>query len=224
MKRIDHVGSVVEVHQGEGPPRLPRQAPVGPAQEARSGERAPARMGGAPHAGIGDQGTHAHPSRRLSGRVRAQRHRQRRARALGDGRGRAQPDRAGHHARARRAHAGQGQVDADRRVRHAAVPGEPRNRGHGDRPRRAHPATRRRATEPHRGSGGAQASRRRGPGLFRDDRHRPQEQRRPLPCREPAPAYAALLPQGRCRHDRAPISPLPKRAASSSARTRATPT
>ena len=30
----------------------------------------------------------------------------------------------------------------------------------------------------------------------------PQEQRRPLPGREPAPAHAALLPEGRRRHDR----------------------
>ena len=33
--------------------------------------------------------------------------------------------------------------------------------------------------------------------VFADnDRHRPHEQRRPLPGREPAPAHAALLPQG----------------------------
>ena len=32
-----------------------------------------------------------------------------------------------------RAHAGQVQVDADRRVRHAAVPGDPRDQGHRDR-------------------------------------------------------------------------------------------
>ena len=65
--------SVLEVHRGQGPSRLPRQAAVGPAQEARPGERAPARVGGAAHAGVGDQGAHADPPRRLSGGVRAQR-------------------------------------------------------------------------------------------------------------------------------------------------------
>ena len=40
---------------------------------------------------------------------------------------------------------------------------------------------------------------RRGAGLLRNDRHRPEEQRRPLPRREPAPAHAAVLPAGPTR-------------------------
>ena len=39
MKRVDHAGSVLEIHQGEGPRRLPRQTAVGPAQEARPREQ-----------------------------------------------------------------------------------------------------------------------------------------------------------------------------------------
>ena len=79
------------------------------------------------------------------------------------------------------------------------VPRASRHRGDGDRPRRAHPATRRRAAEPHRRAGGPQAARRRRAGLLRDDRHRPEEQRRPLPRREPAPAHAAVFPAARTR-------------------------
>ena len=61
--------------------------------------------------------------------------------------------------------------------------------------------------------------------VFADnDRHRPEEQRRPLPGREPAPAHAAVLPQGRRGHDRRQLRRRRDRHASSSAPTRATPT
>ena len=98
-----------------------------------------------------------------------------------------------------RKHAGQGQVDADRRMRDAAFSREPRHRSDGNRPRRTHPAARRRAAEPHRRSRRAQASRRRCAGVLTDHRHRPGQQRRALPCREPATAHAALLPARRTR-------------------------
>ena len=130
-------------------------------------------VGGAALAGVGDQGAHADASWRLSGGVRAQRDRERRAGPLGEGRRRAQPDRVRHPERAQRANAGQGQVDAHRRVRHAAVPRESRHRGHGDGSGRAHPAARRRAAEPHRRARGPQAANRRGAGVFRHHRHRP---------------------------------------------------
>ena len=195
---------VVEVHRGDGPRRVPRPAPVGPAQEARPRERGDARVGGAARARLGDQGAHAHPSRRLPGGVRAQRHRQRRARALGARRRRAQPDRATTSCATRGAKtAGQDQVDAHRRVRDAPLPRAARHRGDRDRPRRAHPAARRRAAEPHRGAGGAQAAQRRGRGLRRaPSAPIPTNSDVALPGREPAPAHAAVLPRRRRRHDR----------------------
>ena len=75
MKRIDHAEASSTVHQGQGPHRLPRQAAVGPAQEARPRKRAAPRMGGAALARLGDQGTHADPPRRLPRGIRAQRDR-----------------------------------------------------------------------------------------------------------------------------------------------------
>ena len=50
-------------------------------------------MGGAALARLGDQGAHAHPSRRLPRGIREERHRQRHGRALGARRRGAQPDR-----------------------------------------------------------------------------------------------------------------------------------
>ena len=65
---------------------------------------------------------------------------------------------------------------------------------------------------------------RRGRGVRRDDRHRPEQQRRPLSRRSAARSNAAADPQCRRRHDRLQFRASPRPAPSSSAPTRATPT
>ena len=139
-----------------------RRAAVGSPAEARPRDARHSRMGGAALARLGDQGAHAHASRRISRAVRGERARERHPRALGARRRRAQPHRPRHSRRSRRQVADQEQVDADRGVRLPALHGVGRDRGDRDRSRRAHPAARPRRPEPHRGAGRAQAQDRRG--------------------------------------------------------------
>ena len=154
---------VVEVHRGEGPRRLPRQAAVGPAQEARPRERAHARNGRscATLASAIKEHTLTHLADYLE-EFERNAIAQRRARALGARRRRAQPDRPRHP----RAHAARRTLVKSKSMLTDECEMRPflENRGievDRDRPRRAHPAARRRAAEPHRRAGGAQAARRR---------------------------------------------------------------
>ena len=123
-------------------------------------------------------------------------------RALGARRRRAQPDRPRHPARPRRHVAHQEQVDAHRGVRLPALHGLGRHRGDRDRSRRAHPAARQRGSEPRRRARRAQAAHRRGRGIRHDDRHRPWQQRRPLPGGSAARGDPPADPQSRRRDDR----------------------
>ena len=125
----------------------------------------------------------------------AQRASERRPRALGTGCRRAQPDRPRHPERPRRQVAGQEQVDAHRGVRHAALPGvggiEVIETDLGERIQQLDDEDPSHVVVPavHK----LQDRRRRG--VRQDDRHRPDEQRRPLSRRGAARGDPAADPR-----------------------------